>query len=106
MLVPRFYEDLNVMHDKTMPARTYYIPASVRMNDLVEHRERSDRFQLLNGEWKFQYYNSIYDVTESFYEKGYDVSGFDQVTEIRKSRHSQSGYCCFFETSSNEYILT
>ena len=80
MLVPRFYEDLNVMHDKTMPARTYYIPASVRMNDLVEHRERSDRFQLLNGEWKFQYYNSIYDVTESFYEKGYDVSGFDQVT--------------------------
>ena len=80
MIVPRFYEDLNVMHDKTMPARTYYIPASVRMNDLVEHRERSDRFQLLNGEWKFQYYNSIYDVTESFYEKGYDVSGFDQVT--------------------------
>ena len=80
MLVPRFYEDLNVMHDKTMPARAYYIPASVRMNDLVEHRERSDRFQLLNGEWKFQYYNSIYDVTESFYEKGYDVSGFDQVT--------------------------
>ena len=80
MVVPRFYEDLNVMHHKTMPARTYYIPASVRMNDLVEYRERSDRFQLLNGEWKFQYYNSIYDVTESFYEKGYDVSGFDQVT--------------------------
>ena len=80
MLVPRFYEDLNVMHDKTMPARTYYIPASVRMDDLVEHRESSDRFQMLSGEWKFQYYNSIYDVTESFYEKGYDVSGFDQVT--------------------------
>ena len=70
MLVPRFYEDFNVMHDKTMPARTYYIPASVRMNDLVEYRERSDRFQLLNGEWKFRYYSSIYDVTVSFYEKG------------------------------------
>lgn len=80
MIVPRFYEDLNVMHDKTMPARAYYIPASVRMNNLVEYRERSDRFQLLNGEWKFRYYSSIYDVTESFYEKGYDVSGFDQVT--------------------------
>ena len=80
MIVPRFYEDLNVMHDKTMPARAYYIPASVRMNDLVEYRERSDRFQLLNGEWKFRYYSSIYDVTESFYEKDYDVSGFDQVT--------------------------
>ena len=80
MIVPRFYEDLNVMHDKTMPARAYYIPASVRMDDLVEHRENSDRFQMLSGEWKFQYYNSIYDVKESFYEKGYDVSGFDHVT--------------------------
>ena len=80
MIVPRFYEDLNVMHDKTMPARAYYIPASVRMDDLVEHRESSDRFQMLSGEWKFQYYNSIYDVKESFYEKGYDVSGFDHVT--------------------------
>ena len=80
MIVPRFYEDLNVLHDKTMPARAYYIPASVRMDDLVEHRESSDRFQMLSGEWKFQYYNSIYDVKESFYEKGYDVSGFDHVT--------------------------
>ena len=80
MIVPRFYEDLNVMHDKTMPARAYYIPASVRMDDLVEHRENSDRFQMLSGEWKFQYYNSIYDVKESFYEKGYDVSEFDHVT--------------------------
>lgn len=80
MIVPRFYEDLNVMHDKTMPARAYYIPASVRMDDLVEHRESSDRFQMLSGEWKFQYYNSIYDVKESFYEKGYDVSEFDHVT--------------------------
>lgn len=80
MIVPRFYEDLNVMHDKTMPARAYYIPASVRMDDLVEHRESSDRFQMLSGEWKFQYYNSIYDVKESFYEKGFDVSGFDHVT--------------------------
>ncbi len=45
MIVPRFYEDLNVMHDKTMSARAYYIPASKSMNDLVEHRETSDRFQ-------------------------------------------------------------
>ena len=80
MIVPRYYEDLNIMHDKTMPARAYYIPASGRNDDLVEHREKSDRFQLLNGEWKFQYYKSIYDVTESFYEKGYDVSGFDIMT--------------------------
>ena len=53
MIVPRYYEDLTVLHENTVPARAYYIPASVRMEDLVEHREHSDRFQLLNGQWKF-----------------------------------------------------
>ena len=56
MIVPRYYENLNVLHENTMPARAYYIPASKRMDNLVEHREESDRMQLLNGTWKFQYF--------------------------------------------------
>ncbi len=36
MIVPRHYEDLSVLHENTMPARAYYIPASVRMDTLVE----------------------------------------------------------------------
>lgn len=79
MVVPRYYEDLQILHDNTMPARAYYIPASEKREDLVENREKSDRFQLLNGEWKFRYYNSIYKVTPDFYEKGYDVSAFDRI---------------------------
>ena len=55
MIVPRYYENLSVLHENTMPARAYYIPASRRMDNLVEHREESDRMQLLNGTWKFQY---------------------------------------------------
>ena len=43
MIVPRYYENLNVLHENTMPARAYYIPASKRMDNLVEHREESDR---------------------------------------------------------------
>ena len=79
MIVPRYYESLEVLHDNTMQPRAYYIPASVRMDDLVENRERSDRFQLLNGEWNFKYFESIYEVTDSFYEEGYDISGFDKL---------------------------
>ena len=71
MIVPRYYENLNVLHENTMPARAYYIPASRRMDNLVEHREESDRMQLLNGTWKFQYFNSIYDIQDSFFEKNY-----------------------------------
>ena len=79
MIVPRYYEDLSVLHENTMPARAYFIPASKRMDNLVEHREESDRMQLLNGTWKFQYFNSIYDVQEPFFEKDDDTENFDEI---------------------------
>ena len=79
MNVPRYYENLSVLHENTMPARAYYIPASRRMDNLVEHREESDRMQLLNGTWKFQYFNSIYDIQDSFFEKNYDTENFDEI---------------------------
>ncbi|MBS6424839.1 MAG: DUF4981 domain-containing protein [Ruminococcus sp.] len=79
MIVRCYYEDLSVLHENTMPARAYFIPASKRMDNLVEHREESDRMQLLNGTWKFQYFNSIYDVQEPFFEKDYDTENFDEI---------------------------
>lgn len=79
MIVPRYYENLSVLHENIMPARAYYIPASRRMDNLVEHREESDRMQLLNGTWKFQYFNSIYDIQDSFFEKNYDTENFDEI---------------------------
>ena len=79
MIVPRYYENLSVLHENTMPARAYYIPASGRMDNLVERREKSDRMQLLNGTWKFQYFNSIYDIQDSFFAKNYDTENFDEI---------------------------
>ena len=79
MIVPRYYEDLKVLHENTMPARAYYIPASKRMDDLVENREASDRIQFLNGIWKFKYFESIYDVKEEFFKQGFDVSDYSDM---------------------------
>ncbi len=79
MIVPRHYENLNLLHENTLPNRAYYIPASKREPDLVMERERSDRFQLLSGIWKFRYFNSIYDLTEEFYRPDYDTAGFDEI---------------------------
>ena len=80
MIVPRYYENLCMLHDGMMPARAYYIPASIRMDDLIERREKSDRMQLLNGSWRFRYFDSIYDVTERFFELEYDTSEYDEIT--------------------------
>ena len=64
MIVPKHYENLNVLHENTMLYRAYYMSASKFMGALVHDRENSDRIQMLNGNWKFRFYESIYDLEE------------------------------------------
>lgn len=80
MIIPRYYEDLHMLHENTMPDRSYYIPASARMDGLIEQRERSDRIQMLNGKWKFKYYDSIYQLDQPFYQQGFDTQDFESVS--------------------------
>ena len=68
LIIPKHFENLEILHENTMANRAYYIPASRPMPDLVRHREHSDRIQMLNGLWNFKYYNSVYDLEEKFYE--------------------------------------
>ena len=79
MLVPKYYEDLTTLHLNTMPNRAYYIPASASMNTAGEKRNCSDRFVLLNGNWKFRYYESIYDLKEKFFEEGFPAADFGEI---------------------------
>ena len=39
----------------------------------------TDRFFLLNGDWSFRYFDSIYDCQEASYEEGYDTRHFDTL---------------------------
>ena len=80
MIVPKYYENLEVLHKNTMPDRAYYIPASTFLVNMEDSREVSDRLQMLSGEWKFCYFDSIYDVKEEFYKEGYSTERFDTVT--------------------------
>lgn len=92
MIVPKHYENLKILHENTMPPRAYYIPASRDMGDLVHDREKSDRIQMLNGEWKFKYFNSIYDLQDQFYEDGYLAEDFEAV--MVPSMWQSYGYDC------------
>ena len=79
MIIPRHYENLHVLHENTVANRSYYIPAEERFDDLVENREHSGRFQLLNGIWNFRYFDSIYDLKDEFYQEGYGEEGFGEI---------------------------
>ncbi len=80
MIVPNYFENLNFLHEHTMPPRAYYMPASRPPENPEEkppgfHRT-SDRMQLLNGVWNFRFYPSVTKVKEEFYREDFDLSGF------------------------------
>lgn len=79
MIIPNYFEDIHTLHQGIQPNRAYYIPASIPMDCLVEHREQSDRFQLLNGQWKFRYCESVHDFSERFFEPDFDCGNWDTI---------------------------
>lgn len=79
MIVEKFFEDPKTLHVNTMDNRAYYIPYPTIDETLSEDRMYSKQFQLLNGQWDFEYFNSIYDVTEEFYAPNFDVSNFKKI---------------------------
>lgn len=79
MLVKNYFEDTKTLHVGTMEDRAYYIPYPHQAGAMSGDRNTSKRFQLLNGEWNFKYFNSIYDITEEFYLEGCDMEGFNKI---------------------------
>ena len=72
MIIPGFYENLSVLHHNTMPDRAYFIPSSGYNDDLIRHRERSDRLQMLSGcGWNFAWYPDIHELQDLFYLPDY-----------------------------------
>ncbi|MCQ2584765.1 MAG: DUF4981 domain-containing protein [Treponema sp.] len=60
-----FHEDAENLHVGTMQNHAYFIPFGKNQNPF-ENREKSERFELLNGHWDFDYYPSIIDMEDDF----------------------------------------
>ena len=58
MLIEKYFEDLHTLHVGTEPNRAYYIPYFSVNAALSGDRKASERFQLLNGDWRFRYFKS------------------------------------------------
>ncbi len=70
MLINNLHEDPHNLHVGTMPNRAYYVPYSSVDRATVGERLNSERFQLLNGDWSFRYFDSFLDIDYPFWESG------------------------------------
>ncbi len=74
------YHTFSVIQDNVLPSRSYFIPYSstdkLEGIELCEKRYRSDKVEVLNGEWDFRFYHDPKEVPEAF-----DTDGitFDKV---------------------------
>ncbi|MBE5808322.1 MAG: DUF4981 domain-containing protein, partial [Clostridiales bacterium] len=61
-----YHEDAHVLHVNTLRPHAYFIPFSRRDQAMEGARFSSDRLTLLNGDWRFQYFESFEDVSDEF----------------------------------------
>ena len=61
----KYHEDPRSLHVGTAADHSYFIPFP-KNSDPFLPRESSERFLLLNGDWEFNYYESIIDLEDNF----------------------------------------
>ncbi len=74
------WENPEIFRRNMEPAHCTLIPHVDIESALVNDRERSPFFRPLNGRWKFNWARMPSERPVNFYEEGYDVSGWDEIT--------------------------
>ena len=66
-----YHEDPQQLHINTLDKHCYFIPFDKEQDPFAD-RESSHRFELLNGQWDFRYYDSIVDMEDDFVDLPFD----------------------------------
>lgn len=66
-----YHEDPEKLHVNTLEKHCYFIPFGKEQYPF-DDRTFSNRFELLNGEWGFRYYDSIIDLEDDFVSAAFD----------------------------------
>ncbi len=66
-----YHENTEQLHIGTLERRNYYVPFAKGENPFA-YRTMSSKLELLNGDWKFKYYDSVIDLEDDFLDMEYD----------------------------------
>ncbi|MBF9013996.1 MULTISPECIES: glycoside hydrolase family 2 TIM barrel-domain containing protein [unclassified Oceanispirochaeta] len=82
--------NLDVLERNRIPVRPFYCSYADEKAALSFDRNRSGRYKLLNGLWKFRYMETPFAQDESFESPSFDDSGWEDMTV--PSHWQMSGY--------------
>lgn len=74
-----YHENIQTLHVGCEAPRAYYIPYGLPGAAVQGEREKSNRFQLLSGEWAFSYYNSFDAVPDSVIKADASIGSWDKI---------------------------
>lgn len=79
IMIDKYWEDPEKLHVNREAPRAYYIPYADTAAAKEHQRGRSHYYESLSGSWKFNYYPSVLQVNNAFYEAETDVSAWDDL---------------------------
>lgn len=77
--IPKYWEDLSVLEKNREAPRAYYIPYADAEASRKQKRGNSPYYRTLNGNWKFQYKESVRQVDHDFFRTDADVNDWDDL---------------------------
>ena len=87
-----YHENPDVFHVNTLENHCYFIPfgkdaapkngTAKKAPDPFAPREKSSRFELLNGKWGFVYHSSLIDLADDFAEPSFAADVLAQKKKI------------------------
>ncbi|WEG11738.1 glycoside hydrolase family 2 TIM barrel-domain containing protein [Pullulanibacillus sp. KACC 23026] len=78
-LAPTDWKDFGTIQKNTESPHVQLIPYSNKESAILDERNQSPYYRLLNGNWRFFYADSINFRPEPFYEEDFDTSNWDSI---------------------------
>lgn len=78
-MTTQYHRDLSVLNKNTLVPHAAKIPYETVEQAMEGIRENSGKFKLLNGDWKFSYYDHEAYAPEDFYNVDYDDSSWNMI---------------------------
>lgn len=75
----RDWDNLEILHRNREDSRAYFMSYSNENDALSFERNKSNKFKLLNGMWKFSYYEYPELSPDNFHLENYDVSNWNDI---------------------------